>query len=36
MIMSKHNQHHLTNFSLCSTGSYNSDLAAKQNLMLTV
>jgi len=36
MIMSKHNQHHQINFSLCSSGSYISDTTAKQNLMLTV
>jgi len=35
MIMSKHKQH-LIRFSLCSSGSYNSDTTTKQNLMLTV
>jgi len=33
MIILKHYQHHLINFSLCSSGHYNSDTTAKQNLM---
>jgi len=36
MIMSKHYQHHLINFSLCSSGSYNSDTTAKLNTNLMI
>jgi len=36
MIMSKHNQQYLINMSLCSSGNYNSNIAAKLNLTLIV
>jgi len=34
MIMLKHNQHHHITISICSSGCYNSDTAAKRNLKL--
>jgi len=34
MIMLKHNQHHQITFSICSSGSYNSRITAKQHLNL--
>jgi len=36
MIMLKHNQHYLMNVPLCSSGNYNSIIAAKLNLTLIV